>query len=105
MCTCFIVFDNLHNDTISSILGKSIQHVHRYEAFLQTIEDAYDVCTVYVERFTAFPGARTDLDDQFVERIEGIFGELFAPKSIPLFHPCLHPNVLHCIVFSSESTE
>ncbi|CAF1513694.1 unnamed protein product, partial [Rotaria sordida] len=61
---------------LSSLLGKSVQHVHRYAAFLQTIEFGYDLCSIYADRFKEFPLCGS-IDELFVERIEGIFREVF----------------------------
>ena len=54
--------------------------MHRFAAFLQTIENAHDICTVYVQRFEGFPVARNAIDESFIERIESIFTEIFQPS-------------------------
>ena len=64
---------------MSSLIGKSIQHVHRYAGFLQCIEFGYDICMEYVARFEQFPVAR-NIEKVFVERAEGIFKEMFYKR-------------------------
>ena len=43
---------------MSALLEKSVQHVHRYSGFIQTIEYGFMMCSEYLGRFHAFPEAR-----------------------------------------------
>jgi len=61
---------------LSSLLGKSVQHVQRYAAFLQTIEYGFEICSIYSDRFREFP-LNGKIDELFIERCQEIFNEIF----------------------------
>ena len=48
-------FEERGDAAVSALLGKSVQHVHRYAAFLQTIEYGFLLCAKYVDGFGQFP--------------------------------------------------
>jgi len=62
--------------SLSALVGQSVQHVHRYAGFLQTIEFGYDMCSLYYDRFKKFLSLGI-IDEVFVTRIKGIFNETF----------------------------
>ncbi len=76
MLTC-AGYDCRNDATSSALLGKSIQHVHRFAAFLQTIEYGHDICSIYVDRFKHFP-LLGNIDHLFIERTESIFNEMLS---------------------------
>ena len=69
-------YEQRSNPIISALLGKSVQHVHRYAAFLQTIENGFSICREYVKRSQAFP-EKGKIDRKLYEGINTIFDELF----------------------------
>ena len=64
---------------VSSLLGKSVQHVHRYAAFIQTIELGFNICGVYLGRFERFPSSGA-IDETYVAGINDIFNEMFNDR-------------------------
>lgn len=62
-------------------MGKAVHHVHRFAAFLQTIENADEICSVYLERFKCFPLERSTANPLFFENVTEIFGELFTQNT------------------------
>ncbi|CAF2003360.1 unnamed protein product [Rotaria magnacalcarata] len=66
--------------SISSLIGKSVQHAHRLAAFRQIIEYGLDLCVEYADRFERFPSSGK-IDHDFAERIEEIFQESFHKQT------------------------
>lgn len=54
-----------------------MQHLHRYAAFLQTIENGFSICTEFSSRFGAFP-EKGSINFEFFSTVESIFNDLFA---------------------------
>ncbi|CAM4768176.1 unnamed protein product [Rotaria magnacalcarata] len=69
-------YEHRHDASLSSLLGKSIQHVHRYAAFIQTLEYGLDICMEFIDHFKEFP-SDGNIDQSLIERIDGMFHELF----------------------------
>jgi hypothetical protein len=51
--------------------------MHRYAGFLQTIENGFQICSTYVDRFGAFP-LYGKIDQSFIEQSRIIFIEIFG---------------------------
>ncbi|CAF1276039.1 unnamed protein product [Rotaria sp. Silwood1] len=80
-CIYFVAgYDYRADALLSSLLGKSIQHVHRYAAFMQTMKFGFDICIEYIDRYKQFPSSGS-IDETFIERIESIFHELFCEQA------------------------
>ena len=62
------------------LLGKSIQHVHRYAGFIQTVENGFFLCIEYLKHFKCFP-EKGRVDELFYSSVEEIFIQMF-PESI-----------------------
>ncbi|CAF2134751.1 unnamed protein product [Rotaria magnacalcarata] len=69
-------YEHRYDASLSSLLGKSIQHVHRYAAFIQTLEYGLDICMEFIDHFKEFP-SDGNIDQSLIERIDGMFHELF----------------------------
>jgi hypothetical protein len=63
-------FENRNSDEcLSARLGKSVQHVYRMAAFLETIEIGFALCEEYVDIHTHFP-IEGKVDAQFMDDIQ-----------------------------------
>jgi hypothetical protein len=51
--------------------------MHRYAGFLQTIENGFQICSTYVDRFEAFP-LYGSINQSFIEQCRIIFIEIFG---------------------------
>ena len=65
------------NAVLSALLGKSVEHAHRYSAFIQTIEYGYSICQEYLVHSKVFPEGG-EIDAAFVGELRGIFDRLFV---------------------------
>ncbi|CAF4049448.1 unnamed protein product [Rotaria magnacalcarata] len=74
-------YEHRHDASLSSLLGKSIQHVHRYAAFIQTLEYGLDICMEFIDHFKEFP-SDGNIDQSLIERIDGMFHELFHEQTV-----------------------
>lgn len=74
-------YEHRGDAALSALLGKSTQHIHRFAAFIQTIEYSYDMCMVYLDRFNEFPPLGK-IDDIFIEHLQTIFEEAFSMGAI-----------------------
>ena len=72
-------FEERGDAAVSALLGKSVQHVHRYAGFLQTVEYGFLLCAKYVDGFDLFP-ADGKVDITFAGNIKTIFEEMFAQQ-------------------------
>ncbi|CAF3568971.1 unnamed protein product [Rotaria socialis] len=73
-------YDYRQDGLLSCLLGKSVQHAHRFAPFIQTLEYRFDLCVKYSDRFERFPSSGKTGHD-FVEHIEGIFQESFHEQT------------------------
>ena len=59
LITCLpVCFEERGDAAVSALLRKSVQHVHRYAAFLQTVEYGFLLSAKYVDGFERFPADR-----------------------------------------------
>lgn len=77
---CLLVgFEEREDAAVSALLGKSVQHVHRYAGLLQALEYGFLLCAKYADAFQLFP-ADGKVDGAFAGNIRTIFEEMFAQQ-------------------------
>ncbi|CAF1256840.1 unnamed protein product [Adineta ricciae] len=79
---------------ISPLLGKSVQQMHQFAGFLQTIEYSYSMCISYSVNFKEFPIDQS-VDHVFMELCHAIFNGMFPDQA--------HANQKHQFFICEET--